>query len=172
VAFRIAEDYTYSSWEDRGLSLPPETALIGVMHPLYLSYIEREAWQQTLIDYEIIPPFPQMTRTTHTLLDYNVVPQAEGVIFYPRPLKHPARPRSVGLFPLHGWQFRQDTRCYQRRFPQQQLTAQIRYSSHRRRIKLCTFQREQQVVPIQHVAPVIVSETLHFIHGLATTKGG
>lgn len=59
--FRIAEDGSYASLDDAPFELPTNT-LVGLPHPLELSMADREAWAVRLADYELLQPFPQLTR--------------------------------------------------------------------------------------------------------------
>lgn len=64
--FRVAEDQTFADSEDNELALE-DLSMIRVVHPLYLSIDLCAAWAQVLGDYEIISPFPQITRQTYSL---------------------------------------------------------------------------------------------------------
>ncbi|MDE7098034.1 MAG: DUF4132 domain-containing protein, partial [Ruminococcus sp.] len=43
----------------------PENAQISLVHPVELSEEELSAWSEQLVDYEIIQPFAQLTRTVY-----------------------------------------------------------------------------------------------------------
>lgn len=57
-SFRVCEDKTLATAADEELTLSAD-AQVGVVHPLDL---ESEAWSTTFADYEILQPFPQLTR--------------------------------------------------------------------------------------------------------------
>ncbi|TDD85355.1 DUF4132 domain-containing protein [Actinomadura darangshiensis] len=67
TAFRLAEDRTLADVHDREL-VPPDTARIGVAHPLSLGDA-LPAWSEVFADYEILQPFPQLGRDVHYLTD-------------------------------------------------------------------------------------------------------
>ncbi|MEV6276111.1 DUF4132 domain-containing protein [Nocardia sp. NPDC051832] len=64
-SFRVAEDGTRADSGDDLAVLHPG-ALIGIAHPLHLT-TELGAWGEVFADYEILQPFPQLQRETHTL---------------------------------------------------------------------------------------------------------
>ncbi|WP_329521982.1 DUF4132 domain-containing protein [Spirillospora sp. NBC_01491] len=65
TAFRPAEDRTFADVDDRAFALP-ESARIGVAHPLHLGD-ELKAWAELFADYELTQPFPQLGREVHAL---------------------------------------------------------------------------------------------------------
>ncbi|MFI0351138.1 DUF4132 domain-containing protein [Actinomadura sp. 9N407] len=70
--FRIAEDRTFADIGDKAVTLP-ETARIGIAHPMELGYEEFgdavADWAEVFADYEILQPFPQLARPMHALTD-------------------------------------------------------------------------------------------------------
>jgi len=64
--FRVAEDQTYADINDE-YYIPNAIATVGIVHPVHLTAEQRTTWVQTLSDYEIIPPFPQINREVYTL---------------------------------------------------------------------------------------------------------
>ncbi|XVU22606.1 DUF4132 domain-containing protein [Actinoplanes sp. CA-054009] len=64
-AIRVAEDRTFSTVEDDETTLP-EGATVGVAHPLHLGD-DLAAWSELFADYEILQPFPQLSRQTFAL---------------------------------------------------------------------------------------------------------
>ena len=64
--FRLAEDRTYADAEDEEISTQG-LATVGIIHPIHLTSKQRSAWGETLSDYEIIPPFPQINREVYTI---------------------------------------------------------------------------------------------------------
>jgi len=67
TAFRTAEDRTLLT-KDGEMKLTGDER-IGLVHPLHLSDADRAAWGESLADYEIIQPFPQMGRPIHRAED-------------------------------------------------------------------------------------------------------
>ncbi|MFV2175525.1 DUF4132 domain-containing protein [Actinomadura sp. LOL_016] len=64
TAFRIAEDRTLADAADHEFVLP-ETARVGVVHPLHLDAGALRAWTEVFADYEILQPFEQLARPVH-----------------------------------------------------------------------------------------------------------
>jgi predicted DNA-binding WGR domain protein len=64
--FRVAEDQTFTNANDEVFTLN-DTLMVGLVHPLQLSPEIKASWGQILGDYEIIPPFSQMSREIYTL---------------------------------------------------------------------------------------------------------
>jgi hypothetical protein len=62
-AFRTAEDRTLLT-KDGDMKLAGDER-IGLVHPLQLNDADRAAWGESLADYEIIQPFPQIGRPIH-----------------------------------------------------------------------------------------------------------
>ncbi|WP_067480533.1 DUF4132 domain-containing protein [Actinomadura hibisca] len=67
TAFRLAEDRTFADVDD-GVLTVPETARIGVAHPVHLGETQA-AWAEVFADYEILQPFEQLTRPAFPLPD-------------------------------------------------------------------------------------------------------
>jgi len=67
LAFRIAEDGTYSDVKDESVDLP-EHASIRVAHPVHLGDAVT-AWAEVLADYEILQPFDQVNRPVMAFTD-------------------------------------------------------------------------------------------------------
>jgi hypothetical protein len=67
TAFRTAEDRTLLT-RDGELKLP-EDARVGLVHPLHLDDVARNEWAESLADYEIIQPFPQLGRAIFRVED-------------------------------------------------------------------------------------------------------
>ncbi|MBL8215137.1 MAG: DUF4132 domain-containing protein [Bryobacterales bacterium] len=66
ATFRVAEDRTYTTAHDDVFELP-EDAIIGLPHPLQIADADKNAWGELLADYEILPPFVQLTRAVQYL---------------------------------------------------------------------------------------------------------
>lgn len=65
AAFRIAAEGEFCDGQDEPITLP-EDALFGIVHPLEMDDLTRAAFEQLFADYQLLPPFRQLTR--HTLL--------------------------------------------------------------------------------------------------------
>jgi hypothetical protein len=61
IAFRLAEDRTYTDAADDELELPVD-AMIRLAHPLHFDEAALTAWSMLFADYEILQPFPQLGR--------------------------------------------------------------------------------------------------------------
>ncbi|GGU45011.1 DUF4132 domain-containing protein [Lentzea flava] len=64
LSFRLAEDRTLANAEDDEITLPGD-ATVRVAHPVDLADT-LEAWGEVFADYEILQPFPQLGRPTHS----------------------------------------------------------------------------------------------------------
>ncbi|GAA2567510.1 hypothetical protein GCM10010435_46520 [Winogradskya consettensis] len=64
-AVRVAEDRTFSTVQDDETTLPDD-AIVGVAHPLQLADGLPD-WVEVFADYEILQPFPQLSRQTFAL---------------------------------------------------------------------------------------------------------
>lgn len=60
-SFRYMEDGSFNTEDEDKLELP-ETAMIGLIHPIELSQESIETWKEQLTDYEIKQPFEQLER--------------------------------------------------------------------------------------------------------------
>jgi len=67
--FRVAEDGQCTTAADDPYDLPEGNETIGVPHALELPADQAAAFGQLFTDYEILQPFPQLGRDTHTLTD-------------------------------------------------------------------------------------------------------
>jgi predicted DNA-binding WGR domain protein len=68
ATFRVAEDRTYTSATDDAYALSDQ-AIVGLPHPLQMPDAEKSAWGELFADYEILPPFAQLTRPVQHLTD-------------------------------------------------------------------------------------------------------
>ncbi|GAA3909618.1 WGR and DUF4132 domain-containing protein [Actinoplanes auranticolor] len=64
-AIRVAEDRSFSDVHDDGTPLADD-ASVGVAHPLHLGDTLAD-WVEVFADYEILQPFPQLSRETFSL---------------------------------------------------------------------------------------------------------
>ncbi|MCG3067887.1 DUF4132 domain-containing protein, partial [Escherichia coli] len=62
-AFRVAAEGEFCNEQDEPIDLPAD-ALIGIAHPLEMTAEMRSEFAQLFADYEIMPPFRQLTRRT------------------------------------------------------------------------------------------------------------
>jgi hypothetical protein len=65
-AFRIAEDGSYADENDVAITLD-EKSRVTIVHPATLDEAVRTKWAQILADYQVMQPFPQMSREIITL---------------------------------------------------------------------------------------------------------
>lgn len=68
LLLRPLEDGTFTDAADEQVSLPDE-GQVRLVHPAELDEETRAAWLQHLGDYEIAPPFPQLSRPTLALAE-------------------------------------------------------------------------------------------------------
>ncbi len=61
--FRVAEDGTLASDQDKPVTLAPATR-VGIPHPLLFDAAQKAQWSRVLGDYAIIQPFEQIARPT------------------------------------------------------------------------------------------------------------
>ncbi len=64
--FRYMEDGTFNTVDEDEYELP-ETAMVGLVHPLELEQETIEGWKSQLDDYEINQPFAQLNRDIHAV---------------------------------------------------------------------------------------------------------
>jgi hypothetical protein len=71
-ALRVAEDRSFADVDDAALAVADD-AVVGVAHPLHLAGPVTVGtvggWAEQFADYEILQPFPQLTREVHALTD-------------------------------------------------------------------------------------------------------
>lgn len=80
-AFRVAEDRSFADVDDDPFELDP-AAKVAIVHPIELEH--RERWAALLEDYELLQPFPQVSRRTFHRGEDEVgiaLPIAEGARF-------------------------------------------------------------------------------------------
>lgn len=65
TTFRYMEDGSFTTSEGDEFELP-EKAMIGLVHPIELSEELKAQWTEQLSDYEIVQPFPQLSRQIYT----------------------------------------------------------------------------------------------------------
>lgn len=65
-SFRVTEDQSLADENDKSFSLAGDE-IIGVVHPLHMPPDERSKWTEIFADYELITPFPQLSRPIYGL---------------------------------------------------------------------------------------------------------
>ncbi|MCD0444858.1 DUF4132 domain-containing protein [Glycomyces sp. A-F 0318] len=68
TGFRIAEDGSYGDAADDAFTLPDD-AVVRLAHPIHMESREVDAWAEVLADYEILQPFPQLSRPVMAFTD-------------------------------------------------------------------------------------------------------
>ncbi|WP_424188960.1 DUF4132 domain-containing protein [Actinokineospora sp. G85] len=66
-SFRLAEDRTLADVDDTAFTLPADCS-VGVVHPLHLGDAVTP-WGELFADYQILQPFPQLSREVHALTE-------------------------------------------------------------------------------------------------------
>ncbi|MBD5159476.1 MAG: DUF4132 domain-containing protein, partial [Ruminococcus sp.] len=64
-SFRYMDDGSFTNINEDEFEIP-ENAEIGLIHPIELTPEQKKAWAEQLSDYEIIQPFPQISRPCFT----------------------------------------------------------------------------------------------------------
>lgn len=81
-SFRYMDDGSFTNIDEDEFNIP-ENAEIGLVHPVELTPEQKKAWAEQLSDYEIIQPFPQISRPcftpTEQELDSDEVTRFDGV---------------------------------------------------------------------------------------------
>ena len=65
-AFRVDDDRSLANSDDEQYALDSNNN-VGVVHPLELGEAQIRSWGETFTDYEIMPPFEQLSRATYDL---------------------------------------------------------------------------------------------------------
>ncbi len=106
---------------------------VRVAHPVHLSETDVRSWAQLLADYELSPPFPQLTRPVHRLGDSADAAPA-GAVEFPQILDHPVESgRLQGILADAGWirgPFQDTDGCtfHVRHYPNADLTVVVHYT--------------------------------------------
>jgi hypothetical protein len=67
-AFRVTEEGDLADVNDAAMTINEDDHLrIGLVHPIHLDQAQRGLWGQLLSDYELLAPFPQLTRPIYSL---------------------------------------------------------------------------------------------------------
>ncbi|MDE6672054.1 MAG: DUF4132 domain-containing protein [Ruminococcus sp.] len=81
-SFRYMDDGSFTNIDEDEFNIP-ENAEIGLVHPVELTPEQKKAWAEQLSDYEIIQPFPQISRPcftpTEQELDSDEITRFDGV---------------------------------------------------------------------------------------------
>ncbi len=122
LSFRTAEDGTFVDVDDEEVPLP-DRGRVGIIHPLHLSEDHRRRWTESMLDYELVPPFPQLERRvylpTAEELEGHEVTRYADTVFAPKAI-HDELIKLVWLREP-GWQ----RSYFSKEFPQHELTAYI-----------------------------------------------
>lgn len=188
-SFRVTEDQTYANASDDEFELEANTK-IGIVHPLQLTPERRLAWGELISDYEIIPPFPQISREIYTLEPDEI--EATDITRF-QDIKIP-KIAIVGTLEKQNWLRGQlgdhgDYQEHLKPFPDANTTAVVRYdegmwmgmpNEGSDRIEHCFFlngihsyyeyshSKLDQVMQLGNVDPVIISEVLRDLTNLAS----
>lgn len=180
--FYIMNDLSLSDVNDHSLTLPPK-AQIGIPHPLYLAEHERAQWLHLLHDYKIIQPFPQIGRKVYRLTEQELarknLDQWEEVATPYKQFEELYHNRLS--WEQQGWRFSNtydkdhvlDESLCQREFIQQNALFTVwihavydNYGEFCARISELKLLSGGEMLPLVQVNPLIVSETLHFLHAM------
>jgi hypothetical protein len=125
---RVDEEAELLDANDDPVSIPPDR-LVGLVHPLELSDDVLKPWGAVFGDYEIVPPFPQLSRPTYDLSDQD--PSSKALTGFPTATIAPGAVR--GFIDKDGWQrgAAQDAGAIYdatKHFPAADVTACLNYS--------------------------------------------
>jgi Domain of unknown function (DUF4132) len=172
TSFRITEDGTYGDCTDEEIQIPSELVL-GIVHPAELSTAQLQDWGQLLSDYEIVPPFSQLSRTVFGLL-----PEEQGKTLIQRfaGASPPALIASA-IFKNTGWHALSYAYC--KSFPQANLTAIVSFEGWREVMPLGDLYFVAGLYPqcsttvegalsLGEISPVVLSEVLRNVGAIAS----
>lgn len=177
ATFRLTEDRTYADVVDEDFDLD-KISKVGVLHPAQVSTDLRHQWGEVLSDYEIIPPFRQLSRTIFSLTPEEL--QAKEITRFQS--QHVPLNIMGGILDSTGWQ-RSET--YYKPFPRIHLSAVLlgsmgnivyRYDDLEV-ITSCFFvpglepKGKQDIgaaVPLANIDPVVLSEVLRTLGAIAS----
>ena len=188
-SFRVTEDQTYADASDEAFELEA-SAKISIVHPLQLTPEQRLAWGELISDYEIIPPFPQISREIYTLEPDEI--EATDITRFQN-IKIPTI-AIVGTLEKQNWLRgalgdHGDFHEHLKPFPNANITAMVRYDvgmcvgmrdEGSDRIEHCFFlngihsyyeyssSKLDHVMQLGNVDPVIISEVLRDLSNLAS----
>ncbi|MBS0659090.1 MAG: DUF4132 domain-containing protein [Verrucomicrobia bacterium] len=152
--FRVTEDQTLADEHDETVSAPA-TDSVGLVHPAHLDPATLGAWGQILSDYEIIPPFQQLSRTIcppeaedlqRTSLVRFKGPRIPGIVVYGM-LERSHWSRDV---PADGGGFTQHSKF----FPAANCTAFIAYTG----LAIGWYEEPQQIEQVYFVPGYVAPE--------------
>jgi Domain of unknown function (DUF4132) len=179
-AFRLTEEGEFTDCQDRAVALAGGVA-VSLAHPLLLEEPERAAWGELFADYEIVPPFPQLSRSVHRL-NSDETGLSALTRFAGRGL---SGPRLVSVLESRGWRRGHpgEDACVHyhcRSFPGAAITARLDYregiplggigEAGEQTLGNVAFLSglggNQKPLPLGQVSPLIVSEVLADLVGL------
>ncbi len=147
---------------------------VGLVHPVQLTPGLRSAWAARLADYELIQPFPQLTRPVYDLTEETVVTEVTGFNF-----------QSASGFPFNrmlraaGWNRRYEEAA--RVFPTAGVTALVKWHGWDRvSFEGCRFiygalgitgYQNATPLPLGQVDPIVRCETFADLERWARAAG-
>ncbi len=191
TTFRVTEDQTYADSEDKALALT-EVAQVSIIHRLNLTSELQSSWGEILSDYEIIQPFPQLTRDTYLLTEAEQN-RTEIVRFASFPIPGITL---VRMMEKQGWlkgdlHDHGDYRVHVKYFPHADLTAIVGDYQHQfvtqgiddedDEMDGCIFMKGQpedtyeyrnfspDCIPLCEIDPVILSEVIRDLSAIVNT---
>lgn len=190
-AFRISEDREFVDLDDEPITTE-SMASIGVLHAMELEESDQQEWGEVLSDYEIIPPFPQLGRRIG-YLEPDEVDQKEITRFAEQKVEPVIM---VNILEKSGWVrgAAQDGGVYfshAKFYETANVTAIVRYEGipmgywdwDAQGIDSCFFvegekrpegyreYKDEQMLRLGDVSPVVMSETLRTLHAIASKAG-
>lgn len=172
TSFRITEDGTYADWTDEEIQVSPNLSL-GIVHPAELTTTQLQGWGQLLSDYEVVPPFSQLSRTVFTLL-----PEEQGKMLIER-FAGTAVPAMIAaaIFKNTGWSQLAYAHC--KPFPQADITAIVSFQGWGDVMPLGDLYfvaglnphrgtTAAAALPLEDISPVILSEVLRNVGAIAS----
>lgn len=187
--FRVTEDQSLADAKDKEIKLAA-TDQVGIAHPLQLSEEDKSAWGELFSDYEILPPFAQLGRPIYTLEAQEE--KAKEITRFGK-VKLPGQTLVFGLEKL-GWTRgpAMDNGTFDehvKHFPGSDVTALVKFQGlpigwmegwEDQTIEHCFFlpgqekatcfryfANEKRVLKLKDVDPVVFSEVLSDLAGIA-----
>lgn len=186
-AFRVSEDRDWVDVEDEPIRTE-SVASVGVLHAMEINLTSQQEWGEVLSDYEIIPPFPQLSRQV-SHLEADEGDKKEITRF----AQYKVQPVVlVSILEKSGWQrgpamdggwYNSHAKYYETA----NVTAVVRYDGaamgfwdvNEQGIDSCFFVEgdkepegyrayaEEAMLRLGDVSPVVISETLRTLHAIA-----
>jgi len=177
-SFRMTEDSHFVDYADKPLNLTLDS-YIGIVHPIHLDSETLQHWGDTLIDYEIMPLFPQLGRSIHQLTPAMLEAGQLNPRDFTEEQLHIMAVRTA-MFKA-GYAEPRWGSGYSKRYPQYDITVVVKLNSVR--YGWARFETAQEVesvefvkgdlpqsygfkydsIPISDVPPVVLSEAIYDI---------